>query len=86
MTDGWPGIYIPSRCGFVISLIMMKRLATVKRLNTLPVQFYTPMWKTSTSAADAPVNDLQLIQDMLKLKRTDPEVADAILQKMETHK
>lgn len=40
----------------------------------------------STSAADAPVNDLQLIQDMLSYKRSDPEVAEAVLQKMENHK
>ncbi len=41
----------------------------MERLNIFLALFYTPMWMMSTSAADAPVNDLQLIQDMLRYKR-----------------
>ena len=40
----------------------------------------------STSAADAPVNDLQLIQDMFKYEILDPQIAEAVLQKMEKHR
>ncbi|KAG0728039.1 hypothetical protein GWK47_033298 [Chionoecetes opilio] len=48
--------------------------------------FYTPMWMSSTLAADAPENDLQFMKDMMKFKRTDPEIAQAVLQKLENHK
>ncbi|KAG0720400.1 hypothetical protein GWK47_048588 [Chionoecetes opilio] len=48
--------------------------------------FYTPMWMSSTLAADAPGNDLQFMKDMMKFKRTDPEIAQAVLQKLENHK
>ncbi|KAG0727188.1 hypothetical protein GWK47_004054 [Chionoecetes opilio] len=48
--------------------------------------FYTPMWMSSTLAADAPANDLQFMKDMMKFKRTDPEIAQAVLQKLENHK
>ncbi len=58
-------------------------VAKLERLNIFLALFYTLMWMMSTSAAVAPVNDLQLIQDMLRYKRSDPEVAVAILQEME---
>lgn len=48
--------------------------------------FYTPMWMMSTFAADASVNDLQLIHDTLRYKKSDQEVAEAIVQRMEIHK
>ncbi|KAG0717894.1 hypothetical protein GWK47_053527 [Chionoecetes opilio] len=41
------------------------------------------MWMSSTLAADAPSNDLQFMKDMMKFKRTDPEIAQAVLQKLE---
>ncbi|KAG0719224.1 hypothetical protein GWK47_050941 [Chionoecetes opilio] len=44
------------------------------------------MWMSSTLAADAPANDLQFMKDMMKFKRTDPEIAQAVLQKLVNHK
>ncbi|XP_076064399.1 uncharacterized protein LOC143038754 [Oratosquilla oratoria] len=41
-------------------------VAKLERLNIFLGLFYTPMWMMSISAADAPVNDFQLIQDMLQ--------------------
>ena len=48
--------------------------------------FYTPTWLTSTLAADAPASDLQFMKDMMKFKRTDPEIAQTVLQKLENHR
>ncbi|KAG0727483.1 hypothetical protein GWK47_003996 [Chionoecetes opilio] len=58
----------------------------LERLNLFLGLFYTPMWMSSTLAADAPANDLQFMKDMMKFKRTDPEIAQALLQKLENHK
>ncbi|KAG0725176.1 hypothetical protein GWK47_039105 [Chionoecetes opilio] len=41
---------------------------------------------SSTLASDAPANDLQFMKDMMKFKRTDPEIAQAVLQKLENDK
>ncbi|XP_076052291.1 uncharacterized protein LOC143031837 [Oratosquilla oratoria] len=62
-------------------------VAKLERLTFFLALFCTSMrMRMSTSAVDAPVNDLQLIQDMLSYKRSDPEVAEAVLPKMENHK
>ncbi|KAK8384675.1 hypothetical protein O3P69_014328 [Scylla paramamosain] len=61
-------------------------VAKMERLNIFLALFYTPLWMISTSAVDPPVNDFQLIQGMLRYKRSDPEVAEAVVQKMENHK
>ncbi|KAG0699479.1 hypothetical protein GWK47_002954 [Chionoecetes opilio] len=58
----------------------------LERLNLFLGLFYTPMWMSSTLAADAPANYLQFMKDMMKFKRTDPEIAQAVLQKLENHK
>ncbi|KAG0717582.1 hypothetical protein GWK47_054119 [Chionoecetes opilio] len=50
----------------------------LERLNLFLGLFYTPMWMSSTLAADAPANDLQFMKDMMKFKRTDPEIAQAV--------
>jgi hypothetical protein len=55
------------------------------RMNTFLALFYTPRWMSAASAADAPVHDLSLIQDMLRYKETDPELANAVLKKMDNH-
>ena len=41
---------------------------------------------SSTLAADAPANDLQLIKDMMNLKKIDLEIAQAVLKKPQNHK
>ncbi|KAG0725588.1 hypothetical protein GWK47_038348 [Chionoecetes opilio] len=56
----------------------------LERLNLFLGLFYTPMWMSSTLAADAPANDLQFMKDMMKFKRTDPEIAQAVLQNLKT--
>ncbi|KAG0726856.1 hypothetical protein GWK47_035767 [Chionoecetes opilio] len=56
----------------------------LERLNLFLGLFYTPMWMSSTLAADAPANDLQFMKDMMKFKRTDPEIAQAVLKNLKT--
>ena len=48
-------------------------------------QFYVPAWLSATAAADAPVNDLLLIQRLLKYRTVDGEVAEATLAVIRRH-
>ena len=41
---------------------------------------------SASHAAGAPMDDLSLIQDMLKYRLTDAEVADAVIGKMANHR
>ncbi|KAG0727059.1 hypothetical protein GWK47_035425 [Chionoecetes opilio] len=43
----------------------------------------SPMWMSSTLAADAPANDLQFMKENDEVQETDPEIAQAVLQKLE---
>lgn len=60
-------------------------VAKLERLKIFLALFYTLMWMLSTFAADAPVNDLLFIQNMLRYKRLDEKVAETVPQKMENH-
>ncbi|KAG0716303.1 hypothetical protein GWK47_010000 [Chionoecetes opilio] len=56
----------------------------LERLNLFLGLFYTPMWMSSTLAADAPANHLQFMKDMMKFKRTDPEIAQQCYKNLKT--
>jgi hypothetical protein len=48
--------------------------------------FYTSHWVTTTSAADAPIHDLQLIKDMLQYKQHGYQLASSVLKKMNNYR
>lgn len=57
----------------------------LERINIFLSLFYTTRWLTAGNAADAPLNDLSMIQDVIKYKQIDPEVATVVLNKLERH-
>ena len=54
----------------------------LERMNKFLPLFYTSHWVTTTSAADAPIHDLQLMKNMLQYKQHDYELASSVLKKM----
>lgn len=58
----------------------------LKRINTFLALFYTSHWVTTTSAADAPIHDLQLMKDMLQYKQHDYELVTSVLKKINNHR
>ncbi|KAG0728342.1 hypothetical protein GWK47_003757 [Chionoecetes opilio] len=61
-----------------------EKVVKLEKASTLPrTVLYTPV-DVIYIGADAPANDLQFMKDMMKFKRTDPEIAQAVLQKLET--
>ena len=58
----------------------------LERMNKFLALFYTSHWVTTTSAADAPIHDLQLMKDMLQYKQHDYELATSALKKMNNHR
>ena len=62
------------------TVLKLERLSLSLRL------FYTPLWMSSTLAADAPANDLQFIKDMMNLKKIDLEIAQSVLKKPQNPK
>ena len=61
---------------------MMTKLFRMNRYLSL---FQTPAWTKASIGADAPMNDLQFIHDMMDYKQIDKEVADVILSKITNH-
>lgn len=57
----------------------------LKRVNMFLSLFYTSNWMKASIGADAPINDLQLVKDMIAYIDIDREVAQAVLQKLENH-
>ena len=58
----------------------------LQRLNLFLGLFYKSLWMSSTLGADALANDLQFIKAIMVFKRTDPEIAQAVLQRHQNHK
>ena len=56
------------------------------RMNRYLSLFHTPSWTKASIGADAPMNDLQFIHDMMDYKEIDKEVADVILSKITNHR
>ena len=57
----------------------------LERMNKFLALFYTSHWVTTTSVADTPIPDLQLMKDMLQYKQDDYELATSVLKKMNNH-
>ena len=53
--------------------------AKLQRMVTFVARLYKPAWLACPVAVDAPVNDIQLHQDLLQFKAVDGEVAEAAL-------
>lgn len=60
-------------------------ISKLERLNTFLGLFYTTYWMTASSAADAPLHDLQFMKDMMQFKQHDPQLATAVLNKARNH-
>ena len=61
---------------------MKEKLLRICRFLSL---FYTTYWLKSPCAADAPLNDLSFIKDLMSYAETDPQLAGAILDKTKNH-
>ena len=48
----------------------------LERINRFLALFYTSAWMQASIGADAPVNDLELIHDMMDFRNVDREIAD----------
>ncbi|KAG0727196.1 hypothetical protein GWK47_035153 [Chionoecetes opilio] len=86
---GWPeNLY--SMKMFMFSEQLEYDEETVVKLERLPLflgLFYTPMWMSSNTCCRCLLgNDLQFYEGHDEFKRTDPEIAQAVLQKLENHK
>ena len=51
-------------------------------MNTLLTRIHTPAWLKASISADAPVNDLEYIQDLMNIREVVQEVADVALDKL----
>ena len=51
-------------------------------MNTFLTLIHTPAWLKASISADAPVNDLEYIQDLMDIREVDQEVADVALDKL----
>ena len=60
-------------------------IVKLKRVNMFLSMFYTSAWMKASIGADAPINDLQLFQDMFAYLDVDHEVAEEVLRKLENH-
>ena len=56
------------------------------RMNRYLSLFRTPPWTKASIGADAPMNNLQFIYDMMDYKEIDKEVANVILSKITNHR
>lgn len=63
----------------------VETIEKLKRMNTFLSIFYTSAWLKASIGADAPINDLQLIQDMIAYLDVDHDVAEVVLRKLEKH-
>ena len=79
---GWHVTFMRIMFMFSKQLVYDKRLTTkLFRINRYLSLFHTPAQTKARIGADAPMNDLQLIHDMMDYKEIDKEVTDVILLK-----
>ena len=57
----------------------------LERIVTFLALFYTCHWMTATIAADAPINDLLFMKDMIQFRQYDSQLSTAVLNKMQNH-
>ena len=55
------------------------------RMNVFLAHFYTPAWLKVSWGADAPINDLQFIHDMIDFRSVDEDNADVVINKLHNH-
>jgi len=48
-------------------------------MNTFLTLIHTPAWLKASISADAPVNDLEYIQDLIDFREVDQQVADVAM-------
>ena len=51
-------------------------------MNIFLTLIHTPAWLKASISADAPVNDLEYIHDLIDIREVVQEVADAVLDKL----
>jgi hypothetical protein len=61
-------------------------IVKLERMNTFLALFHTPAWLKASIGSDAPVNDLQLVHDLIYFREIDQEVADVALEKLTNHR
>jgi len=61
------------------------QISLLERMNVFLALFYVPIWLKSHESAEAGINDLMFIHDLIDYKSTDAVVATAALQKMLRH-
>lgn len=61
-------------------------IVKLEKINTFLSLFYTSYWVTSTSAADAPIHDLQFFKDIMWYHQFDSELATAVMKKANNHR
>ena len=54
-------------------------------INLFIALFYVPAWLKCNISADAPINDLNFLHDMLTYKNEDPTVDDSTFNKLSLH-
>ena len=57
----------------------------IHRINTIETLAITQYWFRATNAADTPVLQLKLYQDLLALRRHFPALVDAVISRLQTH-
>lgn len=60
-------------------------LLALQKLNSFTVLIYIKYWYTCHSAVSAPLNDIQLLKDLLKFEKKIPEISEATISKFLDH-
>jgi hypothetical protein len=61
------------------------KMDSLRRMCLFNALFYVKFWLSATSAADAPVNDLQFRNVLTHYRKVDPVVADAAVEALNRH-
>ena len=57
----------------------------LQRINLFVALFYVPAWLKCNTGMDAPIKNLNFLQDMLMYKNEDPIIADSAFNKLSSH-
>ena len=58
----------------------------LRRINQFIALFYVPAWLKCSIGVDAPINDLEFLQNMIEYRSDDHVVADSAFKKLSSHK
>ena len=87
MPDGWEKCYIVRKCSCGLTRCNTKVISWTSldvSINLLP--FYVPAWLKYSIGVDAPINDLEFLQNMIEYRSDDHVVADSAFKKLSSHK